>query len=1778
MNSKIETVALIVILLVSTVLYMLVIFPLASSDTFTVIQTRKISIEESGNDAYVYGKSSNYTTARTTAYDKSIGGDIRVGQDYSSGLDLYYVYRSFLKFNTSVIPDTAELISVELYFYCSSDLSSTDFVIRVQKWTGDTPVELEDYNQFDGVNYDDGTFNTNMIVQNEYNAINITNFDVINKTGYTLLCIRSDREINAMTPTGLEYIKMGSYDSEPAYLKISYSENITTTPGAGVNYIKRNFSANYTGSEFFGNVYFMCALYNGTGITKIIEYNGTNSEWSIWVYNASSNIGLNMTLITPEISDYVNLGTFSASAWMLIEMYTTYDEYTGTTFYVYVNNTQVYANQVGYDSSSWGQSSFGSIQCNDTLETSYYIFYFDYIQTCDFTEDFEDISAFQSNWAIIGSCWVQSDVVYNGNYALQVPLSPPVLSVEVTPTSVSINRNTTQTFTATANGGQPPYTYKWYVNGTLMSESSSSFNFRTENLGFYQIWCNVTDSATTTAKSNVANCTVIAGSLEITVSPSTVSINLGEYQNVSANVIGGTPPLQYQWYRNGTAVGTNSSLYEINATEWGVGVWTLHCNVTDNLGVENKSNTVNVYISEGVLNVTITPSGTISSYRGLKTDFTCTVSGGIPPYQYEWYVNSQLNATTSTYTLIHSEATTYQVILKVIDSGISSQWSDTTTVNVVNPSVSLTPLFRNMKIGQSLNLTCTATSITANYTFQWVDNSNILYESPSTTNHVQQYTYIPTLSDAYKTHQMRVNVTFNTGLISPYSIWSNNITVNVFGTVKRKPVTVAHLPVSGVSLPIGHLAQKSAFSANGYYWQFYYDGNITSGFAYGYIRYKYSIDTQLWIEPEGSPLLGKLILDDVPFTLPGASPAICHGWCGGVPFTLHYDRSNNKLYLVYAYGSSTGNKSLRIVTATYNETACDWNWGTPEIIAEYSNPRLPVCPSLIIANNGNPFVVFLLSKGDTPLVPYAFYHRIIAYYNGTEWHLYPSGDPSQWYQSESPKRLVNVGNEIYITSNDKVAIFDTTTETTTENWEVSYQMFIPNDPDLWSLASFIDDVNLVVKGRVNGTFLSNEYVVLHADVFNGLDWSTNVASWKIYMAGTGSPETKNFTVSKYLSDYLQNDWQIQNSKIRFWFTSPYRTATCAIDYACYQLENSFDYVIETVPVDTYLELSSIGRTWQTLHVNGYTSEQTNWTKVGASPYIDKENDGSYITTTTPSAADSAYTFENLEHPGGVVHGVYLYIRCISEVAANNYVDVYIYDGTSWQYAHEYPVGDPRSWYVNVTAILNTFEKVNNAELKFVHRDVSANFTIDYAELIVDYDYAELPDKWQVNGVAPFLNAVDTNYVYVTQGPKTIYLVDEDTTISMPVPNMISAFIMALPTHSVNAPTPIYIFWYNLVDVVFQHSPSGYISAFLVAETGQTLIRDDNGFTNMKVRHNYLGAWEDAGEWWNYTLWYMNLTTDINNVFDARAFGYRAGFSSKYQFWNDTLGDYQSYWVNQTDGLYSSSSLASSLTLDGIPLEFHFYENSLYVTRFNGRNWSVLKFLEENSTILRLNYGEDRCFSYAIQSSSYDVKFLMPFVNVTIKAQTMDGKELSDVVVIMNGELIYTPYSNKYDVIGLYTVKLYPEHISFVKDGVEYSFVYYIVEASPAVQYNTAYFEMDVTGDVTITIVYAVGGVRIPTEIPPPEGITYCLPLIFYVILAILFFAGLYLYTERDTWKISLPLVLMVFWLLIFKPRVPVSEMPIAILRLFTVPPWHTYWAIALSVIAVGLLLNKLRGK
>jgi hypothetical protein len=183
--------------------------------TFPVVIDPTLTVYSISSDGYIYSSSTNYNTVRTATSGtvNNAGAYITIGQRKQPGIptSTYYIYRGFVFFNTSVLPSNAYLDNATLSIYKKDDYSTTDFDITIQNGQPTyphNPMQSSDYNK----NYysgNGGMLNTSMFTSG-YNAIPLSNLNLINKTGITKLCLRSSRDINGNTPTGSEYINVHS--------------------------------------------------------------------------------------------------------------------------------------------------------------------------------------------------------------------------------------------------------------------------------------------------------------------------------------------------------------------------------------------------------------------------------------------------------------------------------------------------------------------------------------------------------------------------------------------------------------------------------------------------------------------------------------------------------------------------------------------------------------------------------------------------------------------------------------------------------------------------------------------------------------------------------------------------------------------------------------------------------------------------------------------------------------------------------------------------------------------------------------------------------------------------------------------------------------------------------------------------------------------------------------------------------------------------------------------------------------------------------------------------------------------------------------------------------------------------------------------------------------------------------------------------------------------------------------------------------------------------------
>jgi hypothetical protein len=195
-----------------------------SNATYRFRTIPEVNFSATSSDGWISNTSSSYLTARNASTGSVSAGasDLVVGQRLNSSI--YTIYRGFLFFNTSAIPDGATITATTLRLYGETDVSTQDFTIVLQNGQPMNPSDpLQNINYFYG-NYsgNGGFLNTSSFSVIGYNSISLNNSGKswINKTGITKLCLRSSRDINAVLPMLDEFIRIYTSEQGDGYIPI----------------------------------------------------------------------------------------------------------------------------------------------------------------------------------------------------------------------------------------------------------------------------------------------------------------------------------------------------------------------------------------------------------------------------------------------------------------------------------------------------------------------------------------------------------------------------------------------------------------------------------------------------------------------------------------------------------------------------------------------------------------------------------------------------------------------------------------------------------------------------------------------------------------------------------------------------------------------------------------------------------------------------------------------------------------------------------------------------------------------------------------------------------------------------------------------------------------------------------------------------------------------------------------------------------------------------------------------------------------------------------------------------------------------------------------------------------------------------------------------------------------------------------------------------------------------------------------------------------------------
>lgn len=407
------------------------------------------------------------------------------------------------------------------------------------------------------------------------------------------------------------------------------------------------------------------------------------------------------------------------------------------------------------------------------------------------------------------SACLTSTTAFSNTISLQVqPITAPSVTITQNPAgSICPGQNVTYTATALNVGSNP--VYQWFLNGIATGSNSSVFSSSTLNNGdivsvsvnsSYACSNPLTTSASAPAILVTGNLTP---SVTVSVSPS-ATLCTGQQPVFTANPVnGGTTPT-WQWFLNGSPVGSNLATYSPATVNNGdivtvTMISSISC-VTQSSASSAPLTLTVLPLTPPSVTISAAPPGTICS--GTSVTFTAAgVNSGANP-QWQWTVNGNpagTNAPTFTTSALNN-GDQIQVTLTPSTQcpGQANATSGIITASVtplLSPSVSLaaSPSL-NICQGQTLTFTASPVNGGTNPTYQWFVNGN-----PVGTN-----------SGVYSSTTFSngdiVSVTMSTSYACPTapSVSSATQTINVGSTV-----------VPGVSMsasPAGTLCQGQLLS------------------------------------------------------------------------------------------------------------------------------------------------------------------------------------------------------------------------------------------------------------------------------------------------------------------------------------------------------------------------------------------------------------------------------------------------------------------------------------------------------------------------------------------------------------------------------------------------------------------------------------------------------------------------------------------------------------------------------------------------------------------------------------------------------------------------------------------------------------------------------------------------------------------------------------------------------------------------------------------------------
>ncbi len=125
-------------------------------------------------------------------------------------------------------------------------------------------------------------------------------------------------------------------------------------------------------------------------------------------------------------------------------------------------------------------------------------------------------------------------------------------------------------------------------------------------------------------------------------------------------------------------------------------------------------------------------------------------------------------------------------------------------------------------------------------------------------------------------------------------------------------------------------------------------------------------------------------------------------------------------------------------------------------------------------------------------------------------------------------------------------------------------------------------------------------------------------------------------------------------------------------------------------------------------VNGLSADHAEWLVTGSSPYLQDSN-GDYIRTFSDHKLHGHFSFP-ASTGSGTINSVKIRLECqVSTLPEVSYIEVFIYDGSSWTALGEiwFTQTGYKYYELDASAKLNTWAKINACQIEVKSHDTEA---------------------------------------------------------------------------------------------------------------------------------------------------------------------------------------------------------------------------------------------------------------------------------------------------------------------------------------------------------------------------------------------------------------------------------------------------------------------------------------